>query len=150
MKLSSETSRHPPNVAQHFNKLHSHSPTNHDSVLQPRQQNTPQSPQSQSLTPILTVCPSISVSALSMCQLWSAGNISNRADTVLTWVSTSPWAQLPTDIATTAHFNTFLLYQWLFLIMFHLQLFIINSSIRENKFALLWGEAQLCLPYVCF
>ena len=20
---------------------------------------------------------------------------------------------------------------------------------RENKFALLWGEAQLCLPYVC-
>ena len=22
-------------------------------------------------------------------------------------------------------------------------------QVRENKFALLWGEAQLCLPYVC-
>ena len=95
MKLSPETRRHPPHVAQHFNKLHSHSPTNHDSL--PRQQNTPQLPQSQSLTPILTVCHSISVSALSMCQLWSSGNISNQADTVLTWVSTSPWAQLPTS-----------------------------------------------------
>ena len=24
-----------------------------------------------------------------------------------------------------------------------------NTTIVKNKFALLWGEAQLCLPYVC-
>ena len=24
-----------------------------------------------------------------------------------------------------------------------------NSNSTENKFALLWGEAQLCLPYIC-
>ena len=24
-----------------------------------------------------------------------------------------------------------------------------GSSASANKFALLWGEAQLCLPYVC-
>ena len=27
--------------------------------------------------------------------------------------------------------------------------FIPGSMFRINKFALLWGEAQLCLPYVC-
>ena len=30
------------------------------------------------------------------------------------------------------------------------KLFQINQSDESsNKFALLWGEAQLCLPYVC-
>ena len=24
-----------------------------------------------------------------------------------------------------------------------------SCKTNENKFALLWGEAQLCLPYVC-
>ena len=24
-----------------------------------------------------------------------------------------------------------------------------KKKMKENKFALLWGEAQLCLPYVC-
>ena len=27
---------------------------------------------------------------------------------------------------------------------------VANSHNSHNKFALLWGEAQLCLPYVCF
>ena len=27
--------------------------------------------------------------------------------------------------------------------------FVSNTNIIRNKFALLWGEAQLCLPYVC-
>ena len=26
---------------------------------------------------------------------------------------------------------------------------LIHVSEEQNKFALLWGEAQLCLPYVC-
>ena len=25
----------------------------------------------------------------------------------------------------------------------------VNTKTNTNKFALLWGEAQLCLPYVC-
>ena len=35
-------------------------------------------------------------------------------------------------------------------IPFHFLHFVhCNNSVLNNKFALLWGEAQLCLPYVC-
>ena len=30
-----------------------------------------------------------------------------------------------------------------------LKTFSYGSKLGTNKFALLWGEAQLCLPYVC-
>ena len=31
----------------------------------------------------------------------------------------------------------------------HKIFFALNINAKHNKFALLWGEAQLCLPYVC-
>ena len=126
MKLSPETSRHPPHAAQHFNKLHSHSHSNHDSL--PRLNNTPQSPQLQS--PILTVFPSISVSAPVNVSALVRGKHLQQS-----WQSADLGLHLAlgtaADIATLAHFNTFLLYQCL--IMFHHPSFTIYlSSIHHH------------------
>ena len=125
MKLSPETSRHPPHAAQHFNKLHSHSHSNHDSL--PRLNNTPQS---QSLSPVLTMFPSISVSAPVNVSALVRGKHLQQS-----WQSADLGLHLAlgtaADIATLAPFNTFLLYQCL--IMFHHPSFTIYlSSIHHH------------------
>ena len=33
--------------------------------------------------------------------------------------------------------------------MFRARYRVVFRIFKANKFALLWGEAQLCLPYVC-
>ena len=140
MKLSPETSRPPPHAAQHFNKLHSHSPANHDSLR--RQQITPQScllswlcfPVSQ-----FSVSAPVNVSALvrgkHLQQSWQSADLGLHLA-----LGTAA------DIATLAHFNTFLLYQCL--IMFHHPSFTIYLSSIHHHIVML-KKLTMNSVYIC-
>ena len=62
------------------------------------------------------------------------------------------WPRLPQ--VTPQNLNNLFIYFIFFCVNFRkdidsMESYVLSTIIINNKFALLWGEAQLCLPYIC-